>query len=359
VRQLTTKRVPEFDGLRGVAICLVLAGHFGQFSLHLNGLWTACGEIGVLVFFVLSGFLITSLLCTEEESSSKGVDLRRFYVRRAFRLLPAAWMLIFTVAALKAFGYVTDESWGGVGASLCYVRNIFGRGTTLAHLWSLSLEEQFYFIWPLVFVVVPRRRLRVAVAVVAATVILRALGIGFGLADPKTGVFYLRPWFRFDSIMSGCVLALARERATWHFHLLSVWFSRIGHPLAAGLLLAVLSYFEWTRLLMPWCLSLETLVCTALLARLLSAKATGLQFILRQRPLTFIGRISYSIYLWQQLFIVTKTPDWGWLRRPVLDMAFTVGCALVSWYFIERPFLRLKSRWGADSVTLAQPSAAC
>src|SRR3954465_9470249 len=90
-------RIPELDGLRALAISLVLLGHFGQFSLGLGGMWTRSAEAGVLLFFVLSGYLITSLLCAEDLGATNGVDLRRFYVRRAMRLLPAALVLIATI----------------------------------------------------------------------------------------------------------------------------------------------------------------------------------------------------------------------------------------------------------------------
>lgn len=339
------QRIPELDGLRGLAICLVFIGHFGTFSARSSGLWTAFAEVGVLLFFVLSGFLITSLLCAEERSHQQRVNLRYFYVRRALRLLPAAWTFISITALLKVSGLVTDESWGGIGASLLYVRNIFGRGTTLGHLWSLSLEEQFYFIWPLLFVVFPKRRLGVALTVVGVITGARVFCMAFQLLDARTGVFYLRPWFRFDSIMAGCVLALVKERSPLLFRERRVWFKRLTNPIGAFIVLGALGYFEWERAVIPWSLAIQTMACVAILAGIAGGTSRGLAFVLRRRPITFLGKVSYSLYLWQQLFIVTKVPDWGFVRQPFVDVIFTFACALLSWYLIERPFLRLKAGW--------------
>jgi peptidoglycan/LPS O-acetylase OafA/YrhL len=337
-------RIPEFDGLRGVAILLVIIGHFSEFSAKSLHPFSACAGAGVLLFFVLSGFLITSILCNEVEESHR-VNLSRFYIRRALRLLPAVWTLIAIVALLKLFGLITDESWVGVGASLCYLRNIFGRGASLGHLWSLSLEEQFYFIWPLLFVFLPRHRLATALSVVLAVAAARAAGIAFALLDVRTGVFYLRPWFRFDSIMAGCVLALFKARTVHLFRSPPVWFRWLTHPAASFGLLAILGHFEWNPSVMPWALTLQTLACVGILAGLAAHSSPWVSRALSLEPLTFLGRISYSLYLWQQLFIVTKSPSWGWVRRPGFDVAIAIGCALLSWYLIERPFLALKSRF--------------
>ena len=346
----TRERVPEFDGLRAFAIALVLFGHLGQFSLRQPTPWTAFAKTGVLLFFVLSGFLITSLLCAEDRIFGR-VDLRKFYGRRALRLLPAAWLMIGVVVILKLTQLVVDESWWGVLASLSYVRNIFGRGTSLAHLWSLSLEEQFYFVWPVLFVVLPRHRLQVAIGVTAASALSRAVGIAFQLQDVGSGVFYLRPWYRFDSIMAGSILALILARTPTVLSSPRRWFVWFAHPASGIALLCGFGLMEGVPSIMPWALSFQTLGCVALVASLLVHPESVMRRLLRLRPLAWLGRFSYSLYLWQQIFIVTKIPDWGLIRRPVVDVLASIVCALISWHFVEQPFLRIKSSWQRASTS--------
>ncbi len=340
----TNDRVPELDGLRACAIALVILGHLGQFSLRRSGPWTACAGTGVLLFFVLSGFLITSLLCAEENQFGH-VDLRKFYVRRALRLLPAAWSMIGVVTILKLTHLVVDESWGGVLGSLTYLRNIFGRGTSLAHLWSLSLEEQFYFVWPLLFIVMPKYRLPAAIGVTAASALLRAVGIILELQDVRSGVFYLRPWYRFDSIMAGSILALVLARAPTALSNSRGWVTWFAHPVTGIALLCGFGLTEGLPKVMPWALSFETLGCVALISSLLINPGSAARRLLRLPPLVWLGRFSYSLYLWQQIFIVTKIPDWGLIRAPFVDILASIACALISWRFVERPFLRIKSHW--------------
>ncbi|MBM4380318.1 MAG: acyltransferase, partial [Deltaproteobacteria bacterium] len=201
-------RLPQLDGLRGLCILLVLAGHALQFrGGHAQGGEVLAG-FGVQSFFALSGFVITRLLL-EEETRRGAVSLRHFYLRRALRLVPALAALLAAVAGLMLVGLVTDESWRSWLISAAYLRNIGGTGTTLAHLWSLALEEQFYLLWPLLLGWAPRGRRAAWVAgAMAAVVLARTVGIAFALQPPESGVFYLRPWYRADALLVGAWLAL-------------------------------------------------------------------------------------------------------------------------------------------------------
>ena len=193
----------------------------------------------------------------------------------------------------------------------------------------------------------PRHRLKIAIGVTANSALLRAIGIAFHLQDVGTGVFYLRPWYRFDSIMAGSILALSLARSP---SLLSVhprWFVWFAHPLTGITLLCAVGWREAQPSMTPWALSLQTLGCVSFISALLVDPGSVVRRVLRWRPLVWLGRFSYSLYLWQQLFIVTKTPDWGIIRTPFIDVLASVGCALISWRYIERPFLRIKSRLGA------------
>ena len=135
-------RLRRIDGLRGIAIVLVLFGHEADFTLGLHVLGEI-GAVGVLLFFVLSGYLITATLEWELADTGR-INRREFYLRRAMRILPAFWTLIAVTVALKLAGLVTDVTWKAVAACLFFVRNVRGRGQSLGHIWSLSLQEQFY-----------------------------------------------------------------------------------------------------------------------------------------------------------------------------------------------------------------------
>ena len=148
--------VPGLDGVRALAVGLVIFEHsvvFDQFS-HFGSVGLSGGHTGVALFFVLSGYLITTLLLREEERTGF-ISLRFFYIRRALRLFPALWLYLFVVAVLTLAGWLPHNPWHSFFSSLLYFRNIVGRGHETDQLWSLSIEEQFYIIWPLILIGLP------------------------------------------------------------------------------------------------------------------------------------------------------------------------------------------------------------
>ncbi len=145
--------IPALDGFRGMAILCVIIGHFLQFhggSPELRGIAGSVAQTGVLLFFVLSGFLITGVL-SRERSITGRVHLKDFYLRRVLRLGPALLLFLATTILLMSLGLITDVPKKELLECLFYARNFFGRSLSLSHIWSLSLEEQFYLIWPLTF----------------------------------------------------------------------------------------------------------------------------------------------------------------------------------------------------------------
>jgi len=336
-------RIERLDGLRGLSVLFVVVGHIGRDRLGDGRPSTFLAEFGVQCFFVLSGYLITSLLCREFERT-RTVDLRAFYSRRVLRLLPAMVVFLAAVAVLKVTGKVTDVPWYSLGVALVYMSNIAGRGATIGHLWSLGLEEQFYLVWPVLFVILPKRRLQIATGIVVAVALFRTIGIVVHLYPYETGIFYQRPWFRFDSLMVGCLFALPTaqnlrisafmKRSTNVFWLLPV--------LGLGCVLAVWGDRPSVR---PLYLSLQLAVACWLFLHVLLHPRSPIALVLATRLWVWLGALSYSVYLWQQLFCVTAVPDWGWPRRFPTCLASTLTCALVSHHFIERPFLMLKRRF--------------
>ena len=163
------------------------------------------------IFFVLSGYLITTLLLREEQRTGF-ISLRLFYIRRGLRLFPALWLYLSVVAVIILAGWLPHNPWHSFVSSLFYVRNLVGRGHETQHLWSLSIEEQFYILWPLILVGLPRRdraRLAVALGALVGVTLWRIYAARTGLAS--VGALYIRSDFRFDAPLFGCVIALAER----------------------------------------------------------------------------------------------------------------------------------------------------
>ena len=184
------QHVPELDGFRGLAIALVVVGRYWEFrgwSSDVRAFAQNLAHLGVLLFFVLSGFLITGLLY-RERSLTGSISFKRFYIRRALRLLPAFFLFLATVALLVRFGLVTDVPKIEFLECLLYLRNIFGRSLSLGHIWSLSLEEQFYLVWPISFFLLPRKHASAIVAwVCVAFMIWRGVAIALRLFSYEHG----------------------------------------------------------------------------------------------------------------------------------------------------------------------------
>jgi peptidoglycan/LPS O-acetylase OafA/YrhL len=324
-------RIPELDGFRGLAILLVVTGHTLNFTLHfLPYAGLKMGEAGVLLFFVLSGYLITGLL--RDESKRTGtISLGAFYTRRACRLLPALGIFLAGVALLHSMGLITGVPGRDFVAAIFYVRNIFGKSLSLEHLWSLSLEEQFYTLWPFLFVWLgARRMLRVALGLCVLVMVWRGTAISLHLWDYNTGVFYVRPWFRFDAIAVGCCLALVPlpKSPKWVF------------GFSAAALMGWSLFGE--QLSRPLFITLQTILAASLLFSVIQGGSLTRGFF-SLSWLRWLGGISYSLYLWQQIFTVTAL-SLGWIRQFPLNILAAITLAVLSRHLVEQPFLELGRR---------------
>jgi peptidoglycan/LPS O-acetylase OafA/YrhL len=341
------RHLAALDGLRAVAIGLVLVSHVTIYAPHagwVRQLALGCAATGVTLFFVLSGYLITTLLLREERKHG-AVDLRAFYVRRALRLLPAAYVYLVVIAAL-AVASVLVVPVHDLLASFFYVRNLVGRAHETAHLWSLAIEEQFYMGWPLLLVVLaPPRRLRIVIGLVIALVLWR---IGLAAAGRLTPTaVYVRTDLRIDNLLLGCILALALFRrggvpgAAWQ----RWWIGAVGlvSLVALGYVLEPVPLGGVVER------TLVALGAVPLLAWVLANERSRGTWILRTSVAQWIGRMSYGIYLWQQLFLGPPNATLGVLRTPAIGLALAVAVAALSHHLVERPFLRLKDRWTADA----------
>jgi peptidoglycan/LPS O-acetylase OafA/YrhL len=336
----------QIDGLRAFAVLSVLFAHY-----WMPG--TEIGHIGVRLFFVVSGFLITSILLrsrqqVEKGDASVGQAFFRFYSRRVLRIVPAYYVLLAIMAAWNPENFRGVMHWHLAFSSniLFAIREEYVPWMT-AHLWSLSVEEQFYLIWPWLVLMVPRRRLVLVIALVGlAGLAYRVLGLVLGMPDfPR---FFLAP-ASFDALAAGALLALVRDReVVWR------WFGWTCIPAAAWLLAIEtgLVRIETLFTIEIWLGTFLLLPLVAIVARASYGFTGPFAAVLMSRPAQYVGRISFGIYLYRLLVLAvimkigerTGIPvEHGPLLFVVASTA-TLLVATLSWYVVETPFNRLKRR---------------
>ena len=349
---LGSKHVPELDGLRGIAIISVLVHHqLTPFSLP-------GGFLGVDLFFVLSGFLITSLLLSEFRKTAT-ISLRNFYMRRLLRLGPA--LLIYLCASLLV-------SWHGrlidlnrqlklIAYALFYSTNwrmAFRWDDVLdptAIIWSLSIEEQFYLIWPLIlfgclaFKVRQRFIVGGLILVVFAIAMNRCLLLAAG--SDLTRLYYGSDT-RADALLLGCLFAFLNVRPPQ-------WTLGSGFKIVA--LVSAICVGGWiatvefsTLSLYRGGFTLFALVAGVVIFNAASSPSRVMSILLSLRPLKWFGEISYGLYLWH--WLVVRNVSFYFMGRwePWSKLALAVGIAAASFYLIEKPFNKLKTRFSMKAA---------
>lgn len=355
--------MPALDGIRGLAVLAVVA-------FHANAALTG-GYLGVDLFFVLSGYLITSILLREVESSGR-IDLRAFWVRRARRLLPALLVLMPAIAvyarvwaapgelaglradALATLGYVAN--WRAIYSGKSYWE-IFQAPSPLEHTWSLAIEEQFYVVWPLVvaLLLVRLRRTRRTLLVVSAGLALASAALMLLLWHPeRTSRVYMGSDTRAAAILAGVVLATVLAPGTRLRPGAVRALDLAGLASAVGLGVAWAKLEGESRFLYHggfWLTELAALVLIACAVVPTSLVARALSL----RPLVFVGTISYGVYLWHWPVDVVLTPERVHvppLALAALRVAVTFAIALASYYAVERPIRARGVSFGRPLVVL-------
>lgn len=356
---------PGLDGIRAIAI-------IGVLIYHADVDWFPGGFLGVDVFFVLSGFLITTLILEEYDRTGR-VDFKRFYIRRAQRLLPALFLMLLVVGAVVAFAYRDAARAFGTDAisALLYVTNwwyivadqsyfeFIGRPALLNHLWSLAVEEQFYLIWPAVAFLLMRsgqrkrvRRVAVAAAIVS-TAWMATLAITNGypqFADPS------RAYFGTDAHAMGLLIGAALA-TVWRPGRLPTQIAvrprRILTTVGIVLFAGIAATYAFTSWYSAWLYRGGFLGLAILLAAVIALAthpALPLGRWIGRQPMRYLGQRSYGIYLWHwPIFMVTRP----YLDIPLdgpalfaLRIGLTLGIAELSYRFVEMPIRRgILQRW--------------
>ena len=316
------RRIPSLDGLRAISIALVVAGHWAELRYH-SDIAGAFANLGVRIFFIISGYLITTLLLQEYGKTST-IRLSEFYVRRAYRILPAALAFMLPVFVI----FWRDLRWYHMAAAALYLANFdFTHPWYLGHLWSLSVEEQFYFLWPGVLKKWHRHRVAILLGVVAFAPLYRVACHFLQLHGRADETFPAVA----DILAIGCLLAIFAPR-----------LPRIKLPVAAIMLVPIAlvpiylgrAHFHVTALLL---LVLWPAMHVSIAGLLLHVVQRP-YWILNTPPVAWLGKISYSLYLWQQLFVFGTHP------RPWYDIFFAMAMAAASYYAVEQPMLRLREK---------------
>ncbi len=364
-----TRYEPAFDGMRAVTVISIMIFHFG-FDQFYEG-----GVINVDVFFVLSGFLITNLLLDEQHREGR-VSFRGFYHRRILRLFPAMYTVIgvYVLFAL-VIGWSHPSIWGEIVAAALYSYQLFlgffGFGSPeqpryLLHLWTLSVEEWFYFFWPLLLIV-SLRKIRWQKVLLVGSVLFMAFWMVVRLSGSAAGVdwqggadafdalgyggqvLYRFSTMRFDMLVAGCLLAIVRRRLG----------EELTHRQARiiGVLAAIgLALFLGESVLAGRVHFFDPFGSLGFNLALLGIPPVVLWVHFHRKSwavgwlcvplMVWVGRRSYALYLWHEILngvVPTAHGKVPLVLRTVLLLALSAGVAELSWRFIESPFLRKKT----------------
>jgi peptidoglycan/LPS O-acetylase OafA/YrhL len=362
---------PALDGLRALAVVAV-------FAYHLDASWIPGGFLGVDTFFVLSGFLITSLLLAEWGRSGK-ISLSDFWARRARRLLPALLLVLVAVAAYAEWSARSDTldalrgdmlstlfygaNWRFIASGQSYF-DLFTEASPLRHAWSLAIEEQFYLVWPFVTLVCLRLA-RGRHWLLGAVCVVGTVASAFTMAQLYDPVDPSRAYYGTDTraqlLLVGALLAIALARwsperrrgalitthgvgllgaafVVWSFaqvHDTDAWMYRGGYLVFA-------------------------VAVAALIVSVVQSTSTPLRAVLSLAPVVWLGRISYGVYLWHWPVIVIASPDRTGLSGASLTLVrvgVTLAAATLSFYLVELPVRERRLLRGRRLAPALSPAA--
>jgi peptidoglycan/LPS O-acetylase OafA/YrhL len=346
-------RIPSLDGLRAVSIGFVLAFHIIGMAAF-GGAFSDLGNLGVRIFFVISGFLITDLLLREQDRNGK-ISLRRFYARRTLRIFPAFYVFLSAIGICASIGWIAIHKVDLLEAG-AYIINYFPgyqHSRYVRHIWSLAVEEQFYLLWPGVLSVAGKRRgLMIAAAFILIAPVIR---MTYWFFIPNMHDMMDRRFETVaDALATGCVLAGAQKWLSSQ----TAYNRFLRSPLFYCVPLIVLldSVFVTPHPRISYGIGITILnVGIALcIDRWVRYPQGVVAAALNSAPLRAVGVLSYSIYLWQQPFL--DSDNNAAFTPLLLSLLAIAACSVGSYFLIEQPFQRLRSRFSPGQPAVALES---
>lgn len=356
-------RIAGLDGLRAVAALIVFIAHHSISIFHAPWLERVFGAMfGLVLFFTLSGFLISNLLW-QEFTRHGTISIRDFYIRRFLRLTPALWVYVATFAAY----YYLVDGWVNAGdfiSAVTYTSNYYQiwaqSSVYYMPVWSLAIEEHFYLAFPVLMLLTLRHRSIKALTIWVIGLIVLSLiwrAVVVSLWHPDWKYIYWRTDTRLDAIMFGVLLTcigagITRIKAAIESHW-AFWAS------IALLCLCAVDRNDFFRETLRY--TLQSLAVTVIMGHIVWSGAFTARFsryTLDSRPLVYIGAISYPLYLWHLTVLKAVEHTFGMTPlRAIACGALSVGLAAASYHFVEMPFLGLRHRFGSRSVDKPERSA--
>jgi peptidoglycan/LPS O-acetylase OafA/YrhL len=341
-----SRNIPSLDGMRAISILLVIVAHSSRnFSAWIKiplGSYLLFAHTGVSVFFVISGFLITSLLLREQDATGT-ISLGRFYLRRACRIFPPFYIYLGIIFALTVAGAFHAPLRAFLFAAT-YTSNYYlgpdGGFAGIQHIWSLSVEEQFYVLWPGALLLLGKRR---AIGLAGFLILISPLSrvLTYLALAPQHRAMVDRMFHSsIDTIMFGCLLALLWDNERFH-RLEKIWtspWSMAGATLFLFVVDPILDlHYRGYNLVIG--MTLEGLSICLITLYVVKGPKTFAGRFLNTPLLRHIGIISYGLYLWQSIFTVEGSQYFP------LNLAAIVACAELSYWAVERPSRRLRDLW--------------
>ena len=338
-------RIPSLDGCRAISILVVVLAHlcetpaFRAFDPYAR-LMFHFGPYGVEVFFVISGFIITTLLLNEERRNGS-VSIKKFYIRRAFRIWPVAYAYLLVVAVLAWSHLISVAPHHFFYAATFLMNHVPKTNWFTGHFWSLAIEEQFYVLWPIVFLLTAKRgRLTCCCLILLVAPLLRTLSYLYEPAVHRAMRFSLL--FMGDAIAIGCLMALLSKELEKNRIVCRIINLRCFFVIPA---LSVIMYTALKFLPAFYFAAGKSIAFTCIAATLwkvMHVRDSAFRF-LNAKPLVKIGVLSYSIYVWQQVFL-NPTSASALNRLPVNLLLVSIA-ATFSYLGIEVPFQHLRPRF--------------
>ncbi|TVP60393.1 MAG: acyltransferase [Halomonadaceae bacterium] len=345
---LSNRTLPALDGFRMIAVMSVVLAHGG-----VSTFFTA--RHGVAGFFVLSGFLITWLLLKEHHQTGS-ISFRKFYARRSLRIFPAYYLFVAVTISWELYRS-NSEIRSSIAPSLFYLINYYNAieghpNTSLAHLWSLAVEEQFYLLYPLIFMFAMRRGVSTLGGTMTALIFAAMIWRTFAYSWLGWGSAYAYNAFetRIDNLAIGCLLAVLIQRVAWQRFFAAV-SSQAWMPLVTLGLLHLSRQLPWSHYEFGPAFTLDAVLLAVLLVQLMSLSQQGFWRWLNFAPVCYVGLISYPIYLWHG-WALQAGDKLHFLPSTLQLLAGVIFCLMagaLSYEGFEKRFLRLKARYAVTS----------